>query len=179
MHNEVCIRPYRKTDIDAIYDAARESIPEIAPWMPWCHAGYSRNETVAWVESRQTDWDAKVAFSFVIETENGRVLGSCGLNRIELENGTANLGYWVRTSATRQGVATRAVGLLQAWAFANTELHRLEIMAAVDNITSQQVALKSGATREAILKQRLLLHGCRHDVVLFSIIREVKREHLG
>jgi RimJ/RimL family protein N-acetyltransferase len=66
------------------------------------------------------------------------------------------------------------VGLLQAWAFTNTELHRLEIKAAVDNIASQQVALKSGATREAILKQRLLLHGYRHDAVLFSIIRPAK-----
>ena len=171
MHNQVRIRPYRVADIDAIYEAVRESIPDIAPWMPWCHAGYSRDETVAWGESRQTDWDGKVEFSFVIEQENGRVLGSCGLNQFDFPNGTANLGYWVRTSATRQGVATRAVGLLQAWAFTNTELHRLEIKAAVDNVASQQVALKSGAIREAILKQRLLLHGCRHDAVLFSIIR--------
>jgi len=171
MLNEVRIRPYRSADIDAIYEAARESIPEIAPWMPWCHPGYSRDETVAWGESRQTDWDAKVEFSFVIEEENGRVLGSCGLNQFDFPNGTANLGYWVRTSATRQGVATAAVGLLQTWAFANTELHRLEIKAALGNIASQQVALKSGATREAVLKERFLLHGCRHDAVLFSIIR--------
>ena len=116
MHNDVCIRPYRGTDIDAIYEAACESIPEIAPWMPWCHAGYSRDETVAWVASRQTDWDAKREFSFIIEEENGRVLGSCGLNQFDFPNGTANLGYWVRTSATRKGVATRAVELLEAWA---------------------------------------------------------------
>jgi exopolyphosphatase/pppGpp-phosphohydrolase len=42
---------------------------------------------------------------------------------------------------------------------------------AVDNIASQRVEQKSGATREGVLSQRLLLHGQRHDTVLFAIIR--------
>ena len=44
-----------------------------------------------------------------IERADGRILGSCGLNRLDRPNGTANLGYWVRASASGQGVATGAV----------------------------------------------------------------------
>jgi RimJ/RimL family protein N-acetyltransferase len=171
MQDQIRIRPFRRTDIDAVFDAVTESIAELAPWMPWCHPGYSREETTTWVENRDSEWESRTAYSFVIEAHDGRVLGSCGLNRFDWPGQTANLGYWVRTSATRLGVATQAVGLLSAWAFAETELYRLEILAALGNVGSQRVAQKSGAVFEGILRQRLMLHDRRHDAVLFSILR--------
>jgi len=139
--------------------------------MPWCHEGYARNETVAWIESRSEVWEAKTDFGFVIESSDGTILGSCGLNRIEHDNGTANLGYWVRTSACRNGVATRATKLLRDWAFANTALHRLEILVSTANAASLAVAEKVGAVREGVLRQRLTLRGQKHDAVMYSILR--------
>lgn len=172
MTPNVHIRPYESGDVDRIYEAVRESIAELSVWMPWCHPNYARNDTVTWVESRPQAWETKSEYSFVIERGDGQILGSCGLNRFDLQNGTANLGYWVRTSATRQGVATATVGLLKQWALTNLELYRLEILASVENVASQSVAEKSGAIREAVLKERLLLHGRRHDAVLFALFRD-------
>ena len=171
MNDAISIRPYRSEDIDGLYEAVRESMRELLPWMPWCHPEYARAETVAWVEARPTAWETKTEFAFAIESESGLFLGGCGLNRIEHENGTANLGYWVRTSAVGRGVATRAAELLREWAFANTELHRLEIVSAVGNTASQRVAEKIGATREGTLRQRLVVRGQRYDAVLYSILR--------
>ena len=167
----LAIRPHRASDVDPLYEAVRESIAEISRWMPWCHDGYSRDDTVARIESMPAAWENETEFSFVIEAPGGQLLGCCGLNRFDRRDGTANLGYWVRTSATRQGVATGAVGLLRTWAFANTDFHRLEILSAVDNVASQCVARKAGAEFEGVLKQRLVLHGRRHDAALFSLLR--------
>jgi ribosomal-protein-serine acetyltransferase len=83
----------------------------------------------------------------------------------------ANLGYWVRSSETGCGIATWAAQRLAAWAFANTDVTRLEIVAAVGNTASQAVATKAGALREGVLRARLLIHGRLHDAVLFSLIR--------
>ncbi|MGQ0637050.1 MAG: GNAT family N-acetyltransferase [Planctomycetaceae bacterium] len=171
MADTLLIRPSRSDDIDGVFAAVRESINELSSWMPWCHPEYARSETLAWVESRPAAWDAKTDFSFVIESETGEILGACGLDRIEHTNGTASLGYWVRTSATGRGVATQATTLLREWAFHHTDLHRLEIMAAVGNVASQRVAEKAGATREGVLAQRLVVRGRKHDAALFSIIR--------
>lgn len=52
----------------------------------------------------------------------------------------ANLGYWVRTSATGSGVAPIAVRQAATRAFSTTELHRLEIVVAVKNVRSIRVA---------------------------------------
>ena len=83
----------------------------------------------------------------------------------------ANLGYWVRSSAAGRGVAPAAVRLLADWAFRETDLLRLEIVAAVGNRRSQRVAEKAGAIREGVLRDRLLLHGQPHDVVIYAILR--------
>jgi RimJ/RimL family protein N-acetyltransferase len=107
----------------------------------------------------------------VIVGGQGRVLGCCGVNQISKEDRSANFGYWVRTSETGRGVATQAGRLLAAWAFAHTNLVRLEIVAAVGNDASLAVAGKLGALREGVLRSRLLIHGTFHDAVVLSLIR--------
>ena len=107
----------------------------------------------------------------MIESVQGRFLGACGIDKFELENQRCNLGYWVRTSATRGGVATAAARALADWAFRSTDLVRLEILVAVGNIASRRVAAKIGAQEEGTLRSRLLLHGRYHDSILYSIIR--------
>ena len=83
-----------------------------------------------------------------------------------------NLGYWVRTSAAGRGAATRATRLAARFGFEQLGLHRIEIVAAIDNIGSQRVAEKAGAVREGVLRKRLLIRGKSQDAVLYSLIRE-------
>jgi hypothetical protein len=35
------IRTLRQEDVSPLYEAARESIAEVSPWLPWCHENYS------------------------------------------------------------------------------------------------------------------------------------------
>jgi ribosomal-protein-serine acetyltransferase len=167
----VRIRPYVPHDAQRLYEAARESIPEVYPWLPWCHPGYTMTDAQSWVDSREQGWADGESYAFVIESDSARFLGGCGLNQISTAHRWANLGYWVRTSAAGQGVATAAVRLLEDWAFRNTELDRLEIVASVMNRASIRVAEKSGAVREGISRERLLLHDKRHDAAVFALLR--------
>ncbi|MGL5096173.1 MAG: GNAT family N-acetyltransferase, partial [Planctomycetia bacterium] len=59
-----------------------------------------------------------------------------------------------------------------AWAFAETNLVRLEIVAAVDNHASRRVAEKAGAVFEGIARRRLLVHGASHDAAVYSLVRD-------
>src|SRR3990172_4536404 len=101
---------------------------------------------------------------------DGSYLGGCGLNGIG-EYKFANLGYWVRTSRTKQGVATAATLLLARFGFDELKLNRIEIVVATGNYASQRVAEKAGATREGVLRNRLILKGKPVvDAVMFSLI---------
>ena len=129
-----------------------------------------------WISSQAQARETGSAFEFLIVGAHGRPLGVCGVNAINQENRFANLGYWVRTSENRRGVAVNAVKLLVDWVFQHTDLERLEIVAAVGNEPSQRVAEKAGALREGTLRSRLCIHGTFHDAVMHSIIRPTQTD---
>ncbi len=128
-------------------------------------------EAIDWIRSRAPLTAERREYTFAILGSDGRFLGGCGLNQINRIHRFANLGYWVRTSATRHGVATEAVRQVAEFAFGNTDLVRLEIVCAVGNDPSQRVAERAGAVREGVLRHRLLLHGQPVDAVMYSLVR--------
>jgi len=157
-------------DVDVLQAAIDESFDELHPWMDWCTRDAGTTATRAWVAMQAVHRDEGAAHEFLIVDGDGRVLGCCGVNGIDRERGTANLGYWVRTSAAGRGVAPRAVRRLVDWVRSRTDLERLEIVCAVGNTRSQRVAEKVGARREAVEPARLCIHGEEHDAVVYVIV---------
>jgi ribosomal-protein-serine acetyltransferase len=167
----IVVRPHRPGDAEPLREAVLESVDEVRPWMPWCHPGYSHVDAQEWVTSCERKFREGTEFEFVISNPAGDFLGVCGLNSINVAYRLANLGYWLRTSATGRGFATAAVRQVIEFAFHQTDLARLEIVCAVGNLRSQRVAERVGALREAVLHDRLVLHGQAHDAVLYAVLR--------
>jgi ribosomal-protein-serine acetyltransferase len=167
------IRSYREGDASALYEAVRESISEVSPWLPWCHQNYSIEESRGFIGSRELASQGEEWYSFgIFETDGGRFLGGVGLNFINRVHQMANLGYWVRTSAAGRGIATAATRMAARFGFEQLGLQRVEIVVAVGNVSSQRVAEKAGARREGVLRKRLLIRGASLDAVLFSLVPE-------
>jgi len=171
MTGAIAIRPYRSSDVPAVYEAAMESVQCVQPFMAWCHPHLTEAELHAWIETQVAAFQAKAAFEFAI-VDADRYVGGCGLNKIDYEDRRANVAYWVRTSATGRGIASAAVRSVVRWAWENTELARLEVVVATSNLPSLRTAERAGAQREGVLRQRLFLHGVMHDAVMFSFVRE-------
>jgi len=171
MSADISIRPFREEDAPELFEAVRESIDDLSPWMPWCHSEYTISEARDWIGKQIAAFQTRDEFHFAIILGKDQFAGVCGLNGIHNEDRLANLGYWVRTSLARRGIATAATRLLADWAFRNTELNRLEILVAVRNHPSLRVAAKAGAVWEGVLPGRLPHRDEIRDAVLFSIIR--------
>ncbi len=169
----VMIRPYKKEDAEDLYLAARESIYEVHPWLPWCHPDYSRKESEQWIARCDEAWKKGVEFHFVItHTATGRFLGGVGINQINITHRYANLGYWVRSSETGKGVTTAAAILAARFGFQKLNLGRIEILVARENKASLRVAEKTGARREGVLRNRLIVNDHVMDAVLYALIPE-------
>jgi len=167
----ITLHPYQVSDIDSLYEAARESISEMSEWMPWCHPDYSIEESRIWIESQPDKWEKGEEYNFVISYNTGGLyLGGCGLRVIDRNIGIANLGYWVRMSQTKKGIATAATLLLTRFAFNELRLNRVEITVAVDSQASLRVVEKAGATKEGILRNKLTKNDTPCDAVMFSLI---------
>jgi RimJ/RimL family protein N-acetyltransferase len=168
----VRLRPVETEDAVALHGAARESIAEVSPWMSWCDADYGVEHARSWATMQAALWSRGEAFSFVIE-EEGRdgISGTCGLNTIQRENAFCNLGYWVRTSRAKRGIASRAARRVAQFGMEEAGLGRIEIVVATGNVASQRAAEKAGAVREGVLRKRLVVRENVFDAVMFSITK--------
>ena len=170
-NDRVLLRPFDKVDSAGIHEAVMESFEELHRWMPWCHVEYGRTDADAFTAMQPHAWQEGSEYSFVVvDRQTDRLLGCCGLNRFDWLNLAANLGYWVRRTACRQGVATEATRLLLRFAFEQLGLQRVEIVAAKDNLASQRVAEKAGATRECLARNRCRAAGVQQDALVYSVI---------
>jgi RimJ/RimL family protein N-acetyltransferase len=171
-NDTVVLRRLAMDDAEDIFHAVSESIPHLSPWMPWCHANYSLQETQNFIGKQIELWNAGEEYGFTIRNNVGAFAGLCGLNQFNRIHHFANLGYWLRQSSLGNGYATAATRMVASFGLRELKLRRVEILVAVDNYRSQQVAERVGAVREGILRQRLWIHDRAHDAVCYSVVAD-------
>ncbi len=163
------LRRYRLGDDAALFEAARASVNEVYPFLSWCHPDYTLTEAREWLAQVASAWFEGTYNFAILDRKSGQFLGGAGLNGID-QHPVANLGYWVRSDATRRGVASEATIGLAGFGFTHLGLQRIEIIMATTNTASRRVAEKAGAHLEGNLRQRLLLSSGPTDAFCFSLL---------
>ena len=161
---------------DALWAAARTSIAELRPWMPWAidpHHG----DTLAFALAAEKQWDAGAGWNFTI-VENEDVIGSVGLDNFDAAVNACNLGYWLRTDRTGRGLMTEAAARVVAFGWDDIGLHRIELRAARANVASARVADKLGFRREGLLRDGSRGADGYHDTYLYALLSSDPRPAL-
>ncbi|MFC4761655.1 GNAT family N-acetyltransferase [Dyella koreensis] len=167
----VVLRPWQPGDADALFEAASESVESVGRWLPWCHAGYAREESEAWVAHAQAGWQQGELFAFALfDTESHAVVGGMGLNQFDRQHRSANLGYWVRGTRQGKGFAARAVPIVARFGFETLGLVRVEIVCAEQNLASRRCAEKAGAVYEGVARHRLVIGDTPVDAAVYGLI---------
>jgi RimJ/RimL family protein N-acetyltransferase len=166
----VAIRAYEPGIEQAVFEAARESVREIGPSMRTWRDGATYEQAARHVAESIQAWQEGTWYDFAItRTGSDAFRGRVGLDHIGAD-GTSNVGYWVRTSQTGQGIATAAVRLVAQFALEDLGLRRLELLIAVDNPASRRVTEKVGARYEGVLPAGPFWHGeLQHRSYYFSL----------
>jgi RimJ/RimL family protein N-acetyltransferase len=115
------------------------------------------------------DWRAETRANWAVVSLADELLGRVSLNPMNLEDGEAEIGYWVRSAARGQGVAVNAVELLTSWSF-SVGFHRLIIHHSTTNPASCSVARKGAFDLEGTKKSALLHADGWHDMHLHARI---------
>jgi len=144
------VRCPRPGDGPAIYEAVRESLPELAEWAPWATADYTLEDAETWARQACANFILRRQVPMLLFLKsNGTFIGSCGLHDLEWSIPRFEIGYWLRTSYSGQGYMTEAVNGLTD--FARQHLHASRIIIGCDvlNTRSKAVAERAGYALES------------------------------
>ncbi|HEX4438645.1 MAG TPA: GNAT family protein [Thermoanaerobaculia bacterium] len=169
------LRCWEPKDAALLSEALNSSLEHLRPFMDWAH---DEPEPVAAKAVRLRGFrglfDNGESFVMgIFDPAEGQVLGGTGLHP-RIGPGGLEIGYWVRASATRQGIATEAAAALTRVGFEVCEADRIEIRIEPRNVASFGVPRKLGFFEEATLRRRLPGHrgGQLRDVTIFTLFRE-------
>jgi RimJ/RimL family protein N-acetyltransferase len=172
----VTIRPVQPGDAPQFVDAINESLEQLKPWMSFAQEPATLEDLQTWIEKQPDSWERGINYAFAIREATPEdpaepvLLGGCGLNSINPVHRIANLVYWVRSSRSGQGIASRVVPMLARFGFLELKLTRIEIVVGTDNAASLRVAQKAGARREGVLRNRILIGEVLQEAVMHSLI---------
>ncbi|HFL2713436.1 TPA: GNAT family N-acetyltransferase [Legionella pneumophila] len=149
------LRPPKLGDEKQLNQAINRSLAELKRWMPWA-SDPSMAPTIRFVKSAIASWASEKPTDFplvVIHKESQMIIGGSGFNdRSKPEVPMFEIGYWLATEFTGQGLATEMVKALTRFAFEKFHAARVQIITQVGNEASRRVAEKSGFILEATLK---------------------------
>ena len=113
-----------------------------------------------------SSWTTETGASWAITLSTGELLGRMSLRAVDLQDGLAEIGYWVLPTARGRGVAPRALVLVSDWATGDLGLHRLELEHSTRNTPSCRVAQKARYPLESTKRSSALLEDGWHDLHL-------------
>ncbi|MDH3606409.1 MAG: GNAT family N-acetyltransferase [Acidimicrobiia bacterium] len=171
------LRPFRRRDLDGLVEAAADSIADLNKWLPWAHAAYGRRDALIFLRDSVSAWGEGRAFDFAVRyLENpGYHVGNVSVWFVSRQSRVGEVGYWIRSSETRKGVATEAAARILEVAFEELDLHRVVLRIAVGNHGSERVAEKLGFTREGLLREELQVNGEWMDHSVWGLLEKEYR----
>jgi RimJ/RimL family protein N-acetyltransferase len=169
------IRCYEPADAPLLKDAIDSSLDHLRPFSAWIDAEpQSVEQKAELLEQFRIAFDSAEAFVYgIFDSDESELLGGTGLHP-RIGPGGLEIGYFVRASATRQGIATEATAVLTRVGFEVCEADRIEIRIDPNNHRSFGVPQKLGFPVEATLRRRLPARPgeALRDVTIHTLFRE-------
>lgn len=147
------LRLARADDAEVMVEAAEESLAALREFMPWSHSPQTvevQRKRLAGIEEGHGA-GGDIVFHLFGE-EGGPFVGCLGLHRRALNPRAFEVGYWVRTSAAGQGIATLATRCAVVLGFECFDCQRIQCVYNEANTASRRVSSKVGFAEEGRLR---------------------------
>ncbi|MNJ46236.1 putative ribosomal N-acetyltransferase YdaF [compost metagenome] len=170
------IRAPKWGDGTELNEAVKESFEQLRPWMPWAQALPTPVDSESVVRRAHLRFMERTDLMLLLTLkETGQLVGCSGLHRIDWEARKFEIGYWVRTSFSKQGFIKEATDAITNYAIQELQANRIEIRCDERNTQSAKVAQRLGFALEGILRNDSSdTDGTLRSTMVFSKIRGVE-----
>jgi ribosomal-protein-serine acetyltransferase len=162
------LRLYEEADVDEVQAVIEANREYLAPWMPWAPAS-TRDTTLEFIRKSLKQLADNDGLQAAI-TDSGLIVGGTGYHRIDWENRSTTIGYWIAEDAQRRGIVTRSTRALVDHAFQRWKLNRVEIRCGVENARSRAIPERLGFTQEGVLREAERIGDRYIDHVVYAML---------
>ncbi len=141
----------------------------LRPWLPWVDGVRNAADSLAFIEEgleRLARGDGYELGIWLEET----LIGVVGVHKIDRENASTSIGYWLDAGHQGRGIMTRAVAAVLDDLFFTRGLHRVEIRVAPENRRSRAIPERLGFRMEGILREATRYGGRWGDVIVYAML---------
>lgn len=165
-----CLRLLEEADAEELYALVGANREFLARWMPWAGSQTLEN-TLGFIRSSRKQLAVNQGFQAAI-VDDGRIVGVLGFHRLDWENRSTSIGYWVAEQSQGRGTVTQAVRALVDHAFRTWKLNRIEIRAGIENERSRAIPGRLGFKQEGVLRQAERIGDRFVDHALYAMLVE-------
>jgi [ribosomal protein S5]-alanine N-acetyltransferase len=171
--DRVILRDWRDKDAAALAPVCGEWDVCAFTSVPW---EWSVLAALAWIDRQRRKRAAGTVLALAIQApDDERALGNVNLAGFGEDGREAEIGYWLVPEARGRGLVTAATTLLIDWGFRNLGLERVEFAILPENLASQRVAERVGATPEGLRKHSHQADGRWWDMTIWSLTPRTTR----
>lgn len=148
------------------------NLERLARWEPWAASEPTPESTRGSVEAAARAWLTGAALPMAIAVrvqDQWHLAGSVGL-RIDGQQRTADIGFWIDGSYEGRGLVTRAVTAVLDEAFGPLGLEKVTLHAEVANARSRALARRLGFVEEGVLRAAIAFPDGRRDDVAYGLL---------
>ena len=121
-----------------------------------------------WLKRNPARRKNNIEWNYTVLYEN-KVVGGIGFKINQFRKHIGEIGYFIDEQYWGKGIATKAVSLAEKEGFKKIGLSRIEVLMRPENKASEKVAIKSGYTKEGLLRKYIKdVKGKIHDAWLYS-----------
>lgn len=137
---------------EQIFQVVDKNRNYLSRWLPWPSSTNRIEDTLKFLQETENGIKEgkKVNYGIFLRNE---YIGNLGVFDIDVENKSAEIGYWLSQDFVRKGYMTEAVQVIEKELFQNLGFNRIQIKCDALNEASSGVALKCGYKLEGLLRE--------------------------
>ncbi len=166
------LRPLNGKDAPDLFSRIVSTLDSLHPWMDWAMKPYFLSYAEERIFSHQLQWRSSTGSRaygiFSLDSEN--LIGEISIHHINIEDRSAQLGYWICADYQRKGLMREAVILITRYLLEEQKISRVYVYCEAGNTRSLQIPRALEFTENPLLKDFTinLISKQYNDVYVFS-----------
>lgn len=168
--SRVVVRRYRPDDGADFFAGLAPQRAELLQWMTWPQKHQRLEDSESYVARMHAEFALRSNMPMGIWSKSGEFLGGSGFHAPDWNTPKAEIGYFLLSSARRQGLASEVVRLLIQYAFEHMQVNRVFGTCDAGNAASANVMRRAGLSEEGLMRSETRDHrGRLRDTLMFGL----------